>query len=148
MKPLNKKQRNAAIAKFILIYMLALALIAIPIFALFEIPEAQCDINEKTVVKLQSDLDKCREDKKALSSKGEVSTSLKANLKRLHSDYVEYTKVLADNVDSIDNIVANDNVVFDEKIIQRISNADIKIFDSKKKLIGVNESFEKLLKDI
>lgn len=145
MRPINKKQRNAAILKFVLVYILTVIVLALPVYATFKISDKQCDIDEHKIENLERDYEKCRKERNKLLSKTNLSREDKNEFEKIYSDYLSTYSKLNENVEVIDNIINSGNDVWDEDRINRITAANGEVYQSKNEFRDTNGKFSNLL---
>ena len=145
MKPLNSKQRKTAIINFILLYLLGVLLLAVPIFATFKLPEKQCAINKTAVAKYKKKYRKCVDEKRALTSKSNISANKKADLQEILDDYSSVYKDIDINAHKIDNLVLSPDE-WDKTKIENVEIASDNLLKLNASFRDENNRFAKFLK--
>ena len=146
MKPLNKRQRNAAILKFILVYTFTALVIAVPIYATFKIPEKQCDINNEAKDKYKDKYEACLKEKSSMSSMKNVSDESKKDLSRICEEYITLTSDLMQHSKELDDEVFDNDGDLDQNKRDSILLKNEDIVKTIVKFDVINKEFTDLLK--
>jgi hypothetical protein len=147
MKPLNKKQRNAAILKFVLVYVFSVIILAVPVFAIFKIPEIECEVSNEQLNKLETAYNKCMKDKSALKGKSTLSGSGFDNLNSCYLEYSDFQDVYSDNIDALDGMLLNTDQ-FSRARIDSIYVLSTDMLTLKTKIEKINERFKSALDEL
>lgn len=145
MKPINKKDRKAAMIKFILAYVLTVLVLIIPLYAVYKIPEKQCDVDTQRISKLEKDFEKCRKERDKLINKDTLSVKYKKKLEKIYSDYLSSYSKLDENVNALDNLINSGSDIWNQPRIDTIIAENGVIYQSRNELKRINDNFSKLL---
>lgn len=146
MKPLNKKQRNASILKFVLVYILTVLFLVFPVYATFKIPEKQCDINEKSLEKVKKDYYDCDKERKRLSSgKNHLSAENIKELRWFLDKYKSNYEKVYFYTDTLDLIVNSGADKWDVRRIESVGITNSTIMNYRNKYREINDEFSEFL---